>query len=418
MTTEKNIKNATFNNNLTFKTSKLKGTVNAPSSKSLTHRAIICAALSRGKSTISNISYSDDIYATIEAVKQLGASVHFEENSLTIYGIEKTDVNLTPEIYSNESASTLRFIIPITLRFYNAAKFTAEKGLVKRPLDVYFNIFNEQGIKHNYIDDDLHVTGKIKSGEFYIDGSISSQFVSGLLFTLPLLHGDSTIYIKGDLQSKSYVALTLDVLKHFGINVENSEYRSFRIKGNQKYYATDYTVEGDYSQTSVFEIANYLGHDINILNTNPKSLQGDAIILENIKKFLADSDITIDGSNCPDIVPIMALGACFRKYKTSFINIERLRIKECDRLKATYEVLSKLGAEVEITESSMLVHGHSNFKGGLVLDSYNDHRIAMLITIASTMCDEAVILTNPNCISKSYPNFYEVFKSLGGEVHE
>ncbi len=367
---------------------------------------------------ISNVSFSNDIHATIEAVKNLGAIVEAKEDSIIITGVNVHESDNIPTIYSNESASTLRFIIPITMHFCNSAVFTAEKGLVQRPLNVYFDIFDNQNISYNYVGDDLHVDGNLHSGDFYVDGSISSQFVSGLLFTTPLLKGDSTIHIKGELQSKSYVDLTLEALSNFGIVVENINYEKFIVKGDQKYTATNYTVEGDYSQTSVFEIANYLGHDINVKNTNPNSLQGDFVIHENIEKFNLDSNIVIDGSNCPDIVPIMALGACFREYKTTFINIERLKIKECDRLNTTHEVLSKLGAQIEITNNSMLVHGNSHFKGGITLDSYNDHRIAMLIAIASTMCENPIELTNPSCVKKSYPNFYEVFRSIGGVINE
>ncbi len=398
--------------------SKLTGTVNAPSSKSITHRAIICGALALGESVISNVSFSDDIYATIEAVKSLGAIVEIIEDKVIINGITKSYKDKIPVIYSNESASTLRFMIPIAMNFCNSVIFTAEKGLVQRPLNVYFDIFDKQNINYKYEKDDLHVKGDFNSGDFFVDGSISSQFVSGLLFAAPLLEGDSVIHIIGELQSKSYVDLTLDVLNNFGINIENKNYEKFIIKGSQKYLANKYTIEGDYSQTSVFEIANFLGHQINILNTNPNSLQGDAVIIENIKNFSLNSDITIDGSNCPDIVPIMALGACFRNYKTNFINVERLKIKECDRLQTTYEVLTKLGAKVEITANSMLVHENALFHGGITLDSHNDHRIAMLIAIASTKCANPIVLTNPSCVSKSYPNFFEVFKLLGGEIYE
>ncbi len=406
------------NKNLTLVPSKLVGTVNAPSSKSITHRAILCGALASGKSTINNVTFSNDIFATIEVVKALGATIDIKDNKIVITGIKNFNSNKTPVLYSNESASTLRFIIPIAMLLFESAIFTAEKSLVKRPLNVYFDIFAKQNITYNYINDDLHVNGKLKSDNFYIDGSISSQFVSGLLFATPILQGDSTINIVGELQSKPYVDLTLDVLQSFGIVIENLNYKKFIIKGNQKYIGTDYTVEGDYSQTSVFEIANYLGHEINILNTNLNSHQGDSIILENLKKFELDEDIVINGSNCPDIVPIMALGACFRNFNTEFINISRLKIKECDRLQTTYEVLSALGAIVEITENSMHINGNSTFLGGITIDSYNDHRIAMLVAIASTKCEKPVVLTNPSCINKSYPDFFEVFKTLGGEIHE
>ncbi len=405
---------------LTFMPSKLTGTVNAPSSKSITHRAIICAALASGESLIENVSFSNDIFATIEAVKSLGAVVDVSKNSLRIKGIKNCIRTETPNIYCNESASTLRFMIPIAMNFTTQAVFSAEEGLVKRPLDVYFDIFKNQNIDYEYINDDLHVCGELSNGEFNIDGSISSQFVTGLLFATPLMSGTSVINIVGDLQSKSYVDLTLDTLHSFGIIVENQDYKKFIISGNQKYTATNYTIEGDYSQTSVFEIANFIGNNISILNTNPHSLQGDAVIVDNIKKFKQNTDIVIDGSNCPDIVPIMCLGACFRKYKTTFVNVERLKIKECDRLTTTHKILTALGATTEITSNSLVVHSNeiTKFLGGITLDSHNDHRIAMLIAIASTVCFKPLTLRNPSAINKSYPNFYEVFRMLGGGIIE
>ncbi len=407
---------------LVLKPCKLSGEVIAPSSKSLTHRAIICSALTSGDSLVSNVSFSKDINATINAVKALGAEVEVGKDFVKIRGIFANKKEISDvEIYSNESASTLRFLIPITLIFTKKPTFTAEKGLVQRPLDVYFEIFDKQDIKYEYQGDVLKVDGKLKNDNFLVDGGISSQFISGLLFTTPLLQGDSTITIVGELQSKSYVDLTLDVIRQFGIEVENQDYKVFKIKGSQQYKNIDYVVEGDYSQTSVFEIANFLGNDIKIENINPKSLQGDAAILDIVKELKKDKDIVIDGSNCPDIMPIVALGSCFRNHKTQLINVERLKIKECDRLEVTCEVLSKLGAKVEIVEDNKLViYGGATFEGGITLDSHNDHRIAMLIAIASTKCKESITLVNPSCISKSYPNFFEVFEKLsrGGEVSE
>ncbi len=403
-----------------LKPSKLRGNVTAPSSKSLTHRAIISAALTDGESLVTKVSFSKDIKATIEAVKNLGAEVVVGEDFVKVTGIFVNNRKLdNVEIYSNESASTLRFLVPITLLFTEKATFTAEKGLVQRPMSVYFDIFKKQGIDYCYLEDKLEVKGKFTRDDFIVDGSISSQFISGLLFATPLLENDSTITIKGDLQSKSYVDLTLDVISKFGIEIINEDYKVFKIKGNQSYKPKDYVVEGDYSQSSVFEIANFLGSEITIENMNPKSLQGDAVILDIVKALKENNDIVIDGSNCPDIMPIVALGACFRSFKTELINVERLKIKECDRLEVTKDILNKLGAKTEVVNNNKLViYGGASFKGGLTLDSHNDHRIAMLIAVASTMCEEDLTLLNPSCVSKSYPNFFEVFKSIGGEVIE
>lgn len=408
---------------------KLEGKVNAPSSKSLTHRAIISASLTYSTSYIKNVTFSEDIFATIDVVRSLGAKVEIYENKLSIDGLFKnidifkqTEINNVfdkLELYANESGSTLRFLIPIALCFTKNLEFKGEKSLLKRPLNVYYNIFDEQEIKYFNDNNKISINGELQNGEFIVDGSVSSQFISGLLFATPLLKGNSIIKINGDLQSKSYISLTLAILEKFGIEIKNNEYKTFKIKGNQNYKATDYSIEGDFSQAAVFEVANFIGNKIKIENINYNSLQGDRIVIDIIDMFGYDEVVTVNGSDCPDIIPILALGACFRNNKTIFKNVERLKIKECDRLIATYEILTKLGAKVEIIEDcELVVYGNANFYGDVTLDSYNDHRMAMLVAIASTKCENPVILRNYKSVGKSFPNFFEIFKSLGGECIE
>lgn len=410
--------------NITITPSKLKGQVRIPPSKSLAHREIICASLSEGESRIENLAYSDDIIATIRCMRALGACVKDNPDNIDVKGnSQKSDSYIVFDC--NESGSTLRFMLPIALVLNQGKnKFVGRGKLGTRPMDIYKRICQSQGIE--YVDDsnknpehflDLTVQGRLKSGDFYVDGGVSSQFISGLLFALPLLDGDSRIIIEGELQSASYLNLTLSALKEYGIDVEKEGNIIF-VKGNQIYLCHDSYIEGDYSQSAFFEVANYLGSDVEILGLNKESLQGDRVIVDFLEKLRQSDDseeLVFDGGDCPDIIPVFALACCLRKGKTRIVNISRLRIKECDRLKATVEELKKLGADIEEFGDSMLINGVSKLTGGKT-DSHKDHRMAMMLAIASTVCEKEVEIKDSECISKSYPDFYEDFKKLGGKI--
>lgn len=424
-------------NILKLKNNKLKGNIKVPPSKSLSHRAIICAALGSEKSVIENVDFSEDILATIEAMETLGAKIiKKDDNTINVWGIfnEESQRKLVRDIDCNESGSTLRFAIPISLLFNGITKFVGKGNLGNRPLDTYFEIFEEQGIKYNNIEDGLNmiVKGNLKPGEFNIKGNISSQFVTGLLFTLPLLDGDSKINITTKMESRAYIDLTIDCMKDFGVYIENRDYKEFIIKGNQTYKGRNYKLEGDYSQAAFYLVANVLGSDIGIENLNFESLQGDKAIIEILERmgaeFYTEGDIIktkpikelkgtiIDGSECPDIIPILSLAAALAKGKTEIINAGRLRIKECDRIKAIYTELSKLGANIEEKENGLVIEGVLELKGGVDCWSFNDHRIAMTLAIASTRCEKDINLIDYDVVSKSYPNFFEDFKMLGGQI--
>jgi 3-phosphoshikimate 1-carboxyvinyltransferase len=425
-------------NNLVLRPSKLQGVVRVPPSKSLAHRAIICAALGEGTSIVNNVDYSDDIIATITAMEVLGAGIVKEENSLIITGIynEKAIRKTVRDINCNESGSTLRFLIPLTLIFDGLTKFIGSGNLGKRPLDIYYNIFKEQGIKYYTAKDNLNliIKGQLQPGEFKIPGNVSSQFITGLLFTLPLLNGDSKIIITTEMESRGYVDLTLSCLRDFGIEIENKDYMEFIIKGNQRYNSINYTVEGDYSQAAFFLVANMLGSSVGISDLKLDSLQGDKEIIPILErmggKFYLEDNILrtttpekingtiVDGSQCPDIIPILTLLASLSEGKTEIINAGRLRLKECDRLKAITTELNKLGANIEEKEDSLTVYGVKELKANKELWSWRDHRIAMTLAIASTGCDKDIEIKDYDCVSKSYPNFYEDFKRLGGKLHE
>lgn len=418
--------------------SKLKGEVKIPPSKSMAHRAIICAALSDGLCIIENIDYSDDIIATIDAMNSLGARIVKHKDYIEVIGAygsgEKPKESRI--IDCNESGSTLRFLVPISLLFKGSSKFIGRGNLGKRPLTTYYNIFERQGIEYSYEEGNLNlvINGELKPGTFEVEGNVSSQFITGLLFTLPLLKQDSKIVITTEMESKGYIDLTLRAMSDFGVKIINNNYREFIIKGNQKYNARNYRVEGDYSQAAFFICADSLGNDVLCNDLNLNSLQGDKEvidILERMNVIFNANDVgvkgttngelistVIDGSQCPDIIPVLTSVAALTKGTTEIINAGRLRIKECDRLAAVTSELNKLGAKIIEKEDGLVVTGVEKLQGGVEVWSHKDHRIAMTLAIASTRCEEPIVINDYECIAKSYPNFFEDFKALGGNVHE
>lgn len=398
----------------------LRGRLRPPSSKSIAHRAIICSALARGTSIINNVDFSADIEATIEAMKNCGADIKIDDKSLIIKGIDGK-IKVNEEIFCNESGSTLRFLIPLLLTENNKLAFTGTEKLLSRPLDVYFDIFDKMDIKYELKKNKLFLEGNLRAASFDIKGDISSQFISGLLFSLPLLKEDSVINIVGDLESKSYIDLTLSCLKTFGIEIENKEYRHFFIKGRQEYKACNFDIEGDFSQAAFFVVANNLGSEIDIERMNYEtSKQGDKKIIDFIELIKKNSDIEIDGKDTPDIIPILCLYSALINKNIKIKNIKRLRIKESDRLAATVESLKKLGANIKAENDEIHITklNNSSFKifNGGTYSAYNDHRIAMMLGIASTCLkeDDYIIIDNADCVAKSYPRFWEDFAMLGG----
>lgn len=407
----------------------LKGTINVPSSKSLCHRAIIAACLANGKSVIRNVTYSNDILATIDGMKSLGATINRYDEYLEIIGSNVKRINKV--IDADESGSTLRFLIPIATTINEDVTFVGKNNLPNRPLDVYFDIFNEQGIKYEYQDKYLPLTisGALHPGVYNVRGDVSSQFITGLLYALPLLNGESVINITTPLESKGYIDLTLDVLKKFGIIVEKSK-NGYKIPGNQEYKPFDYIVEGDFSQAAFYLVADMLGSEVSLKQMKLNSLQGDKKILNDIMDFggliYYDNELLsckrrenkrarINFSQSPDLGPILSVLAALSRGKSKFVDVKRLRIKECDRVSAMEEELTKLGANVESSYDKMKFVGVDALHGAEV-DAHKDHRIAMALAIAGTVCDGDVTILNAECVSKSYPNFFEDFASLGGRV--
>ena len=411
--------------NLTLTPTTLNGTVIVPPSKSMAHRAVICASLAAGRSTIKNIQLSDDILATIEGMRSFGAIISYDDQTLTIDGIRNGAAQESRTINCNESGSTLRFLIPLATLFTGETHFIGQGHLGKRPLEPYQELFNAQSLHYNQATTEnlqLSVAGPLTPGIYEMRGDISSQFITGMLLTLPLLAGDSVLKITTHLESKGYIDLTLSVLQSFGIVIEQDETgQEYRIKGQQAYIARDYTVEGDYSQAAFWLSANALGNELLVNGLDSDSLQGDQAIvsiLETVNSGSNDSERIIDGAQVPDIIPVVALVAALSKGKTKIINLERLRIKESDRLVATQKELTALGAQIEIVGDSLLIEGVSRLSGGQEVWSHKDHRMAMMLAIASTVCQEPIHIKDTDCVKKSYPNFWETFQQLGGKIHE
>ena len=411
-----------------IKANKLVGEVSPPPSKSILHRYIIGSSLAKGISKIENISFSDDIIATIEAMKKLGANIEKKDNYLLIDGSKTFDKEYlnNSEIDCNESGSTLRFLFPLSIVKENKVLFKGKGKLFKRPLSPYFENFDKYQIKYSYVNEnEILLDGELKNGEYKIDGNISSQFITGLLFSLPLLNGNSKVIIKGKLESSSYIDITLDCLSKFGVKIINNSYQEFIIEGNQTYKSGNYEVEADYSQVAFFLVANSIGSDIKINGLNSNSLQGDKKIIDfvsEIDNWNKNEKLILDGSETPDIIPILSLKACISKKEIEIINIARLRIKESDRLSATVQELSKLGFDLIEKEDSILINSRKDFNkinnSPVYLSSHSDHRIAMTVAIASSCYEDEIILDNLDCVKKSYPNFWEVFLSLGGKIYE
>lgn len=359
----------------------LRGETDAIPSKSVSHRALICAFLAEGNSRVEHVLDCEDITATKRCLVALKAGRVMD---------------------AGESATTMRLLIPLSL-LYGGGRFLMGGSLVGRPIEPYSESLDAKLYRNG---NEIIVTGDLMPGEYYIRGDVSSQFVSGLLFALPLLEGDSFLHVKGKLQSRPYVELTRDIMAQFQVFTEVCD-DGFFIKGNQSYKNTDLYVEGDWTYASNFLVANRLGGNVKLNGLNYNSLQGDRQVLHAL-----DMD-EIDISDMPDVFPALAVNACAKAGVTRITGGRRLRFKESDRLSVMANELSKLGADLEEEDDSLLVRGTGHLKGGKA-DSHNDHRVAMALSIAAAICDEPVRLTGSESVKKSAPRFFETLKALGG----
>lgn len=390
----------------------LRGTINAPPSKSMAHRLLICGGLANGKSIVHNIAPSEDILATLDCLEAIGAKYTYDGETVIIEGANKKKNLKNLTLNCRESGSSLRFFIPICSVVNEKATFLGSEKLLSRPLNVYESIFKSQDIEFVNDGKSIKLNGSLSGGDYKINGNISSQFISGLLFALPLLQEDSTINIIPPIESRSYIDLTIDGLSEFGIKIKWLDGRRLYIKGGQDYIPKEVWVEGDYSNAAFFEALNYLGNDVKIDGLKENSIQGDRAY-KDFFPMLAKGMPTIHLGDCPDLGPILfALAAA--KYGGIFTGTKRLRLKESDRSKAMAEELRKFGVSVKIEEDSVLVYP-INFKAPTEdLYGHNDHRIVMSLAVLLTKTGG--VIEAAESVKKSMPDFFEKLSGLGANV--
>lgn len=382
----------------------LRGTINAIPSKSEAHRIFICAAFSDQPTSIICPETNDDMEATASCLRALGAQI-----TRNLDGYQICPVQVLPQkatLDCGESGSTLRFMLPICAALGVETTFRLSGRLPYRPLSPLWEELERMGCQLSRpTEQTIFLRGKLHSGAFSIDGGVSSQFITGLLFAIALMTGNNTLSITGNIESKPYIDLTIQVLQTFG-----KKFDGMRFSDNASFHSPgEITVEGDWSNAAFFLAAKALGNDVAITGLSHKSVQGDRAA-DMLTKQLKDN-ITVCGKDIPDLIPILAVTAAARKGAT-FQNIGRLRLKESDRIAAVAEMLTALGAEVHVTDNEMTVFPAAFHE--CVIDSKNDHRIAMAAAIASTVASGPVTILNAQCVKKSYPQFWSEFTRLGG----
>lgn len=409
--------------NVTVYPGKLSGSVDIPSSKSFSHRCLIAAALSYGVSVVSNVTNSVDIAATVSAMTAMGAEISVNGSEYTVKGIASPKESAV--IDCCESGSTLRFLIPVASALGISAEFRGRGKLPERPITPYIREMSKKGVAFDYENTmPFSVSGKLCPGEYLLEGDISSQFITGLLFALPLCAGDSVIKLTSRLESKPYADMTVSVLRDFGISVREANIDGqlcYLIRGNQRYKAKNCAVEGDFSQAAFFFTANALGSSVDVKNLNKNSVQGDKKILEILDEIGYNKNsgvlgsFTADATDIPDLVPILTVLASFTSAKSEIVGAKRLKIKESDRLTAIANALNAIGGNVKAFEDRLEIMPVKGFKGGTV-DGCNDHRIVMSAAIAALRADAPVTILGAEAVNKSYPTFFDDFVRLGGKI--
>lgn len=394
-----------------FSPCKLNGSIDAPPSKSMAHRYLIGAVLSGQRCVLHGIDYSEDILASIDCLRALGAGITTDGDKVTVEPGEfmKTD---SPVLPCRESGSTLRFLIPLALCMGKPVTLRGSERLFERPLDVYEELCLERGFAFSKGKDSVTLCGRLKSGNYKIRGGVSSQFITGLIFALLYLNEDSTVKIIPPFESRSYINLTLSALKSFGADVEFSDEYTIKIR---KTSLCPYSgrIEGDYSNAAFLSAFNHIGSDIKIGNLKPDSLQGDKVYTDYFEKISAGTP-TLDISDCPDLGPILfALAAL--KNGAVFTGTDRLKAKESDRGAAMHEELVKLGGGIALGNNSITVPQQTLRYTGTELDGHNDHRIVMAMSVILSKIGGTI--EGAEAIKKSYPGFFDDIKKLGAEVH-
>lgn len=415
--------------NIVIHPGRLSGAVRVPASKSAAHRALIAAALSDGLTTVHIDALNDDIEATLDCLTALGALIDCDERrgllivrpidgapglnrhleALAGKASSHVDYEDTLDLDCGESGSTLRFLLPVACALGARARFTGRGRLPERPNRALTEALRAHGAAIDADTLPMNVAGGLAGGLWTLPGNVSSQYVTGLLFALPLLREDSMIRLTTPLQSAGYVDMTLGTLQDFGIEVIPAE-NGWRVPGNQAYRSPeDVFVEGDWSAAAFWLAANAMGSDIDVTGVSRRTAQGD----KAIEALLGRPEI--DASNVPDLVPALAAAAAVLPQQTVITGAARLRLKESDRLRAVADMLTALGGAVEITPDGLVIDGGKPLRGGTV-DGFGDHRIVMAASILATRADAPVTITEAQAVSKSYPDFFKHFQALGGSV--
>ncbi|MDE7405907.1 MAG: 3-phosphoshikimate 1-carboxyvinyltransferase [Clostridiales bacterium] len=401
----------------------LTGRVDIPSSKSYAHRMLITAAFSRAESVLWGDFSSDDMSATLRVLTAFGAKFEGVEGGVKITPAVKVE---RAEADCGESGSTLRFAVPLAAALGIETTFIGAKRLSERPMEELLNCLKDHGVKVAGEGFPLTISGKLSAGDYIIDRSRSSQFVTGLLLALPLLNGDSTLTVHGEA-SKTYIDITLDVLKNSGAQITKQE-NTFFIRGGGYSVSGERKAEGDWSNAAFWMVAGLLGEGISIGNLNPSSRQGDRLVAELLRQAGGNlswengrltvkpselHSITFDADDIPDAVPAMSVALAAAKGTSVITGVKRLRIKESDRLTAVIDMLTRLGVAVTYfsADDALKIEGVPHFTGG-TLSSYNDHRLAMAGAVAAVRAVSPVTITGAEAVKKSYPAFFADYESL------
>ena len=412
----------------------LSGSIPATASKSEAHRLLICAGLTAGVTELSGFANSEDMSATINCLKTLGASFTFQGDTVKVSGGGAVRSGL-PRMDCGESGSTLRFFVPIALALTGGGVFIMHGSLSSRPMDVYRDLFVPRGVSwHMDIGIDgaaeLCLEGRLQPGDYRLPGNVSSQFISGLLFALPLLPEDSTLTVTGPVESSAYITMTLQALVDSGITIEETGAYSWRIPGGQTYQARSGRLHGDWSQAAVLLCGGALNGDVTVTGLDLNSIQGDRAVMDMLAKLGAQVTAVengvrvqhgtlrgaeLDMRNCPDIAPVMALVCQLAEGDSRLTGCARLRMKESDRLKTTVAMLNKLGGNARVKDDTIVLHGVPELHGGAV-DVCRDHRMVMLASIAALRSGSPVIVDGVEALNKSWPDYLNAYASLGGRA--
>ena len=414
--------------NIVIEPSPLKGEIAAIPSKSVAHRMLICAALADGPTTLRIPKTSDDIDATADCLRALGAAITVNNEDYIVEPIAQ--IENIPLLDCGESGSTLRFLLPVAAAAADRCRFDGHGRLPERPLSDLTDAMKEHGVSFDGEKLPFTIGGRLRGGIYRLPGNVSSQYITGLLLALPLCEEDSVIELTTALESASYIDITLSVLKTFGITV-HCERNRYIIQGKQVFRSPGtLPVEGDWSNAAFFLTAAALNNDIAMTGLNPNSAQGDRKIIalleqlgavtqkDNGRLTLRSDDLkgcTIDIQDTPDLLPVLSVAAAFAQGETTFINAARLRLKESDRLASSAAMIENLGGRAEVGEDELTVYG-TGLIGGTV-ESCNDHRIAMSAAVAATRCSKPVTILNAEAVKKSYPGFYNDYNKTGGKAH-